>query len=54
MKVINIDTVPEYCFGEKETNTLRKVKDVFESRNMKIDQAIIPPKTQTSKHVHER
>jgi len=52
MKVIKIDAVPEYWLGEKK-NSMRRIKEVFQCKNMKIHVGIFPPKAQSSRHIHE-
>jgi len=52
MKVIKIDAVPEHWLGEKK-DSMRRIKEVFRSKNMKIHVGVFPPKVQSSRHVHE-
>ena len=51
-KVISIDNLKGYQVGDEKIGTLRMIKDVLQSKNMKVHQAIFPSKHASSQHSH--
>ena len=52
-QVIKVDEVPFYWLGEKDDNSMRRIKVVLSSKNMKVHVGIFPGKQSSSKHSHE-
>ncbi|RLI36939.1 cupin domain-containing protein [Candidatus Bathyarchaeota archaeon] len=52
MEVINIDDIEGYMLGDEKTGTLRRIKTVFTSKNMRVHVGIFPPKQASSRHSH--
>lgn len=51
-KVISLDDIEGYHLGDKKTDTLRTIKNVLHSNNMRVHQGIFPAKQASSKHSH--
>ncbi len=52
MEVINIDEIEVYMLGDGKTGTLRRIRKVFTSENMRFHVGILPPKQTSSRHSH--
>jgi mannose-6-phosphate isomerase-like protein (cupin superfamily) len=52
-RIFPIDSVREYQLGNQKEHTSRTIRDVFQSKNMRVHHAVYPPVHSSSKHSHQ-
>jgi len=52
VRLIAIDDIDGYKLGDASTNTLRSIRDLLESQNMRVHQGVFPPGQACSQHSH--